>query len=149
MLQLCPTLGDPIDSSPSQPQNTQSMSPFIPSYEMRKPRLRDARMFAGYGRTRLFHPRAGQFSPPQSTSPVNTLSAGSSHHILFPSPGSSQSRDRTQVSCICRQSLYCLSHQGSPKKGTACALSHCSHVRLFATLWTVAHKAPLSMEFSR
>ena len=24
-----------------------------------------------------------------------------------------------------------------------------SHVRLFATLWTVAFKAPLSMEFSR
>ena len=24
-----------------------------------------------------------------------------------------------------------------------------SHVRLFATLWTVVHQAPLSMEFSR
>ena len=24
-----------------------------------------------------------------------------------------------------------------------------SHVQLFATLWTVAHQAPLSMEFSR
>ena len=24
-----------------------------------------------------------------------------------------------------------------------------SHVRLFATAWTVAHQAPLSMEFSR
>ena len=28
----------------------------------------------------------------------------------------------------------------------ACVLRH---VRLFATLWTVAHEAPLSMEFSR
>ena len=28
-------------------------------------------------------------------------------------------------------------------------LSHFSHVRLFATLWTMAHQAPLSMEFSR
>ena len=28
-------------------------------------------------------------------------------------------------------------------------LSHFSHVRLFATLWTVACQAPLSMEFSR
>ena len=28
-------------------------------------------------------------------------------------------------------------------------LSHFSHVRLFATLWTVAHQDPLSMEFSR
>ena len=28
-------------------------------------------------------------------------------------------------------------------------LSHFSHVQLFATLWTAAHEAPLSMEFSR
>ena len=31
----------------------------------------------------------------------------------------------------------------------ACLLSHFSLVRLFATLWTVAHEAPLSLEFSR
>ena len=30
------------------------------------------------------------------------------------SRGSSQPRDQTQVSCIGRQILYCLSHQGSP-----------------------------------
>ena len=30
-----------------------------------------------------------------------------------------------------------------------CMLSHFSHVRLFATPWTVAHQAPLSMGFSR
>ena len=28
-------------------------------------------------------------------------------------------------------------------------LSHISHVRLFATPWTVAHQAPLSLGFSR
>ena len=28
-------------------------------------------------------------------------------------------------------------------------LSHFSHVRLFVTLWTAAHQAPLSMGFSR
>ena len=28
-------------------------------------------------------------------------------------------------------------------------LSHFSHVRLFAMLWTVAHQAPLSIGFSR
>ena len=28
-------------------------------------------------------------------------------------------------------------------------LSHFSHVQLFSTPWTVAHQAPLSMEFSR
>ena len=31
----------------------------------------------------------------------------------------------------------------------ACMLSHFSHVGLFATLWTIAHQAPLSMGFSR
>ena len=31
----------------------------------------------------------------------------------------------------------------------ACMLSHFSHVRLCATLWTAAHQAPLSTEFSR
>ena len=31
----------------------------------------------------------------------------------------------------------------------ACMLSHFSHVRFCVTLWTVAHQAPLSMEFSR
>ena len=30
-----------------------------------------------------------------------------------------------------------------------CMLSHFSCVQLFATLWTVAHQAPLSMGFSR
>ena len=30
-----------------------------------------------------------------------------------------------------------------------CVLCHFSRVRLFATLWTVAHQAPLSMGFSR
>ena len=31
----------------------------------------------------------------------------------------------------------------------ACVLSHFSHVRLFAALWTVACQDPLSMGFSR
>ena len=30
-----------------------------------------------------------------------------------------------------------------------CVLSHFSRVQLFATLWTIAHQAPLSMGFSR
>ena len=30
-----------------------------------------------------------------------------------------------------------------------CVLSHFSRVRLFATLWTVPHQAPLSMRFPR
>ena len=31
----------------------------------------------------------------------------------------------------------------------ACVLSHFNHVRLFATLWTVARQASMSMGFSR
>ena len=31
----------------------------------------------------------------------------------------------------------------------ACMVSHFSHVQFFATLWTIAHQSPLSMEFSR
>ena len=35
------------------------------------------------------------------------------------------------------------------KKQCVCMLSHFSHIQLFATPWTVAHQAPLSMGFSR
>ena len=31
----------------------------------------------------------------------------------------------------------------------SCMLSHFGHVWLFATLWTAAHQAPLSTEFSK
>ena len=34
-------------------------------------------------------------------------------------------------------------------KRSSCMLSHFSHVQFFVTLWTVAHQASLSMEFSR
>ena len=36
-----------------------------------------------------------------------------------------------------------------PQLTTCHVLSHFSLVRLFVTLWTVAHQAPLSMGFSR
>ena len=55
----------------------------------------------------------------------------------------------------CRQILYQLSYQGSPKIGrylncrqTAC-ICVVSHVHLFVTSWTIACQALLSMEFSR
>ena len=41
------------------------------------------------------------------------------------------------------------SHLGTLSMYSACMLSHFSHVQLFATLWTVAQQAPLSMGFSR
>ena len=42
--------------------------------------------------------------------------------------------------------LYRLSHKGIAKGGKGKSLSH---VRLFATAWTVAYQAPLSIAFSR
>ena len=61
---------------------------------------------------------------------------------------SSRASSQTQESKLglphCRRILYQLSHQGSPK-----SLSLLSHLQLFATLWTVARQAPLSMGFSR
>ena len=38
---------------------------------------------------------------------------------------------------------------GIRKHDHMCLISHFSHVQLFATLWTVAHWAPLSMGFFR
>ena len=44
-------------------------------------------------------------------------------------------------SCNSRWKCYDLNY--------VCVLSHFNHVRLFATPWTVAHQAPLSVGFSR
>ena len=44
--------------------------------------------------------------------------------------------------CLCF-SLCCLG------LSCVCGLSPFNHVQLFATLWTIAHQSPLSMEFSR
>ena len=52
-----------------------------------------------------------------------------------------------------RQILYHLSHQGRPTIGylprNFWVSINCSVIWLFATPWTAAHQAPLSMEFSR
>ena len=48
-----------------------------------------------------------------------------------------------QFLCILLELLYAYTSK------CACMLSHFSHVQLFATLWTVALQAPLSMGFSR
>ena len=72
---------------------------------------------------------------------------------------SSQPRDQTYASLIGRQNLY---HQASwgalytfiiiqikSESSIYLLLSYFSHVWLFATLWTVACQAPLSLGFSR
>ena len=93
-------------------------------------------------------------SPPDSS--VHGISQGRILEwvAISASRGSSQSRNQTQVFCIGRWVLWPLSHQGSPVTGfkqQACVwvLSYFSRVRLFATLWTIALQAPLSMGFSR
>ena len=51
----------------------------------------------------------------------------------------------------CRRILYQMSYQGSPNKTVKVKVKvkSLSRVQLFATLWTIAHQAPLSMGFSR
>ena len=39
--------------------------------------------------------------------------------------------------------------ESEKNQGRVCKLCVPSHVRFFSTLWTVAHQAPLSLEFSR
>ena len=73
------------------------------------------------------------------------------------SKGSSWPRDQTWVSCTAGDSDTALtdSLQSEPlgkqvSAGVhACMLSCFSCVQLFATLWTIAHQAPLSLGFSR
>ena len=56
--------------------------------------------------------------------------------------------------CVCRCSVVsnCVNSIIHPNPSSilvcVCLLSCFSHVQLFATLWTVAHQAPLSMGFS-
>ena len=71
------------------------------------------------------------------------------------SRGSSRPRDWTQISHHCRQTLYPLSHQGSPEWDESCygeesiVVQLLSHVWLFATPWELVLQAPLSMVLSR
>ena len=66
-------------------------------------------------------------------------------HGIFPTQGSNSGL------LHCRQILYQLSCKGSPRiLGLVSEwVKSLSRVRLFATLWTVAHQTPLSMGFSR
>ena len=55
----------------------------------------------------------------------------------------------TDNTCECIPCTAKCGAAGIIKLSPACMLSCFSHVRLFVSLWTVAHQAPLSMEFSR
>ena len=74
--------------------------------------------------------------------------------VAMPSSrGSSWPRDGTQVSCLLHWQVGSLPLHAAWETPfvffCACELSHFSCVQLFVTSWTVAHQAPLSMEFSR
>ena len=45
--------------------------------------------------------------------------------------------------------MRCCYVLGLPETSCTCVLSRFSHLGLFATPWTAAHQAPLSMELSR
>ena len=93
--------------------------------------------------------------------PLGCNPPGSSVHGIFQarilewaaissSRGSSQPRDRTQVSYIAGRFFYHLSHESSGfNKHQFSSVQSLSRVRLFEKLWTVARQAPLSMGFSR
>ena len=89
--------------------------------------------------------------------PMDISLPGSSIHGIFQarvlewsaiafSNGSSRPGDGSRISCIARR-VFTTEPLGKPL--CVCTLSHFSHVRLFATLWTVAHQDPLSTGFSR
>ena len=77
--------------------------------------------------------------------------------LLFPPPGDLLDPGMEPKSLYllhCRQILYhCITWEADPQmhclKHSVCMLSQFSRVQPFVTPWTVAHQAPLSMEFSR
>ena len=92
-------------------------------------------------------------SPPASTV-RGILQARILEWVAMPSSrGSSWPRDGTHgsyVSCICRQVYYTISTTWeAPEELLKVKVKLLSHVRLFATLWTVAYQAPPSMGFSK
>ena len=68
----------------------------------------------------------------ESQEPGGTKPSNLRHIIRITIPGRSTGVKRKNIEESC-----------------ACMLSHFSHVRLFETLWTVAHQVPLSMGLSR
>ena len=64
--------------------------------------------------------------------------------LPFPSPGIFLNQGSNPGLLHCRWILYCLSHQGSPDVIIS-SVQLLSYVRLFATAWTVACQAFLSI----
>ena len=71
-----------------------------------------------------------------------TIALSSAHPIT---PVAS-SRTQPHMASLCLDSSPFLIYGVNIYRDPVCVLSH---VRLFATLWTVAHQAPLSMGFPR
>ena len=85
----------------------------------------------------------------QWTVPCQAMSMGFSRQeywngLPFPSPGIFLNQGSNPGLLHCRWILYCLSHQGSPDVIIS-SVQLLSYVRLFATAWTVACQASLSI----
>ena len=85
----------------------------------------------------------------------NGLDTASGHELVAVSEQRRESEQKEETEaemCLGREELtrYLASEQfsGPHSSNNMCAKS-LSHVLLFMTLWTVAHQAPLSMEFPR
>ena len=81
--------------------------------------------------------------PWESTGKNTALGSHSLLHGIFLTQGSNLDV------LHCRWILYHLSHEGSHSEIQFSSVQSLSRVRLFVTPWIVAHKSPLSMEFSR
>ena len=91
------------------------------------------------------------WTPCQAPLLMGILQARIPEWVAVPSfRGSSQPRDWIQVSHICRQILYCLSHEGSQTWGYYLLIIYCfSCVLLFVTPWTAVRQTSLSFTVSR
>ena len=128
---------------PPNPPSCSSTSS-VPQKHDQRPPLPPAGFRLGDGRVRVV-------ILPVSSQAVGTPPQGS--HVLqplSPRPGKRSSPRPIRFSEATGMSSMFLMLAGVPSPCSApCMLSHFSRVQLFATLWTVAHLAPLPMGFSR
>ena len=92
----------------------------------------------------ISHSDTSDFAPRTVThqAPLDSPGNNTGVVVISFSRGYSQPRDWSPGLLHCGHSLHCQSQQGSPAK--ACVPS-----RSVVTPWSAAHKAPLSIEFSR
>ena len=78
---------------------------------------------------------------------MGSHSVGHDRHDLAAAAESNSNQDR--LTPVKEETNRSVKQNKKPMCMCMCMQSHFSHVQLFATLWTVARQAPLSMGFSR